>query len=75
VVIIALVALLVSAFGLIAQLRKRDTLSARLAKALDSDDFPVAAEEATFRNYVDLISWSFILLASMAALFLQFLRP
>lgn len=72
--VIAITALVISGIGVIAQLRKRDNLSSRLAKALDSDDFPVAAEEDVFHNYLGLISWGFILVAALAALVLQLAR-
>jgi hypothetical protein len=72
---IAISALVISGGGIFAQWRKRDSLSARLAKALDSDDFPVAADEAAFHDYVGLISWGFILVASVAAVVLQLARP
>ena len=71
---VAISALVISGGGIVAQWRKRDSLSARLAKALDSDDFPVAADEAAFQDYVGLVSWAFILLASVAALVLQLTR-
>jgi hypothetical protein len=72
--LVSISALVISSGGILAQWRRRDGLSARLAKALDSDDFPVAAEEASFHNYLGLISWGFILLAALASVVLRLLH-
>ena len=67
---VAIAAAIISVIGVISQLRKRETLSTRLAKALQSDDFDIA-EEASFHNYIGLVSWGFILVAAVTSLIIK----
>jgi len=67
---IAIAAAIISVIGVVAQLRKRNDLTSSLAKALDSEDFPIA-EEASFHNYIGLVSWGFILLAAVTSVFIK----